>query len=93
MIVGIVIMWLAYAIVSWIITVIARNGSASSTPRQQYSWRIIDEARAAYTESDTDTFREYQNQLRTAIQKLESELKVNKSVSVGNLQGIKNLVQ
>lgn len=90
-IVGIVIMWLAYAIVSWTITTVSR--SAHLPPRDAYTWSFIPEVSAAYTENDADTFREYQNKLRIAIQDLENELRINKKVNTGNLQNIKNLVQ
>lgn len=90
-VVGIVIMWLAYALVNWVVTAVWRTVSTDSWGK--YTWSLVPEVSAAYSESDVDTFREYQNKLRIAIQDLESELKINKSVSTANIQNIKNLVQ
>ena len=84
-------MWVAYSIVSFITTAI--NKSARLDSQSKYSWSLIPTVSAAYSESETDTFREYQNRLRIAIQELESELKINKSVNVSNIQNIKSLVQ
>lgn len=87
-------MWLAWAIVNWVIGAVSVTARLQDTPeKQKYTWSLVPEVSAAYTESETDTFREYQNKLRIAIQDLESELKLNKSVSVSNLQNIKSLVQ
>lgn len=93
-IIGIVVMWLAYAMVNWVVKTVATNGTG---PIQLYAsnWSLIPTTSASvtYTESEMDTFREYQNKLRIAIQDLESELKVNKIVSTNNISNIKNLVQ
>jgi PKD repeat protein/type IV secretory pathway VirB2 component (pilin) len=87
-IVGIVIMWLAFGIVKWVLS-ITNTTWWTSTP---ITWSLVPEV-SAYTESDADTFRDYQWRLRTEIQKLEAELRVNGSVSAGSIQAIKTLVQ
>ncbi len=94
--IGIVLMWLAYAIVNIIVWILSDRQRADIWQRAQtaYRWNLIPDAQAAtYSESGNDTFREYQNKLRIAIQDLESELKINKKVNVSNLQNLKNLVQ
>ncbi len=91
-ILGIVIMWLAYAMVNWIVTSVQRN-AYNPSPWYASSWSLVPTVSAAYTESEADTFREYQNKLRIAIQDLESELKINKSVNTANISSIKSLVQ
>ena len=79
-IVGILIMWLAYPIVKWTTNLlIVKN--------------IVPQAMAAYTESEADTFAEYKDKIRDALSKMESELILNKSVNVATIQNVKNLVQ
>lgn len=54
---GILIMWLAYPIVRWTIDLVAPSG------RVAYDWSIIPGAEA-YTESDADTYAEYKNKIK-----------------------------
>lgn len=90
--VGIILIWLAIPIVKFIVGAI--DASAFSGWKKGYVWSIIPSAHAeVYSETSSDTFREYQNKLRIAIQDLESELKINKNVSTSNIQNIKSLVQ
>jgi len=91
--VGIVVMWLAFALVNWIVTAVSTTAQDDRRDAR-WTWSLIPQASArTYSESEIDTFREYQNKLRIAIQDLESELKVNKTVSASNIQNVKNLVQ
>ena len=83
---GILIMWLAYPIVKWTINLIAPGG------RVTYDWSIIPGAQA-YTESDVDTFAEYKNKIKEGINQMESELLLNRSVKVSTIQNVKNLIQ
>ncbi|MBX9809839.1 PKD domain-containing protein [Candidatus Gracilibacteria bacterium] len=78
---GILVMWLAYPIVKWTTKLILVQGN------------IIPYATAAYTESDNDTFVEYKTKIREGLSQMESELMLNKSVSVSTIQNVKNLVQ
>jgi Type IV secretion system pilin len=95
-IVGIVIMWLAYTIVNIVMTTLKRTTN-TNTPTdiiaQVSDWIIPQTHAAAYSESTADTFVEYQNKLRVAIQNLESELRVNGKVEISNIQNIKSLLQ
>jgi PKD repeat protein len=85
-VVGIIIMWLAYGIVKLTLNIV--------TPWvTQSEWSIIPKTYAAYNESDTDTFNEYKDRLRRSIQDLESELRVNGGVSISNIQNTKSLLQ
>lgn len=84
-VIGISIMWLAYSIVTLIVDTVSWRQISSST-------NLIPTV-SAYTESENDTFREYQTRLRTANQNLEIEYRVNGSVSTSNIQNLKNLVQ
>lgn len=88
-ILGIVIMWLAYAIVKWTLDLLWKTRGTS------YEWLSIPEANAnsTFTESELDTFREYQNKLRIATQNIEWELKVNRIANVSSLQNLKTLLQ
>ena len=83
-IVGILIMWLAYGIVKWTLWVI--------NPSWNTTWSLINKT-YAYSDSDSDTFNEYRDRLRRSVQDLESELKVNGAVRIQSLQNIKSLVQ
>ncbi len=91
-ILGIVIMWLAYAIVSWTIRVVTNPAVAQITNRI-VALVGIPETHAAYTESERDTFAEYSSRLQSAIEQLEAELRINNKVQVSSLQNIKSLVQ
>jgi len=90
-IIGIVIMWLAYAIVNWTIRVVTNPAVAQMTQRIVAS--IIPETHAAYTESERDTFMEYSSRLQAAIEELEAEFRIHEKVQVSSLQNVKNLVQ
>lgn len=48
---------------------------------------------SAYTESDANTFAYYQRILQGSMEELESEFRINSTVSTSTLQNIKNLVQ
>lgn len=48
---------------------------------------------AAYTESDSDTFAEYKDKIKEAVNQMESEFVLTKSVSINTIQNVKNLVQ
>jgi type IV secretory pathway VirB2 component (pilin) len=85
-ILGILVMWLAYPIVKWTINVVSPGA------RTVYEWSMIPGAQAAYTESDADTFAEYKNKIKEGINQMESELLVNRSVNVSTIQNVKNLV-
>lgn len=88
-IIGVIIMWLAYSIVKWAINLTKQTSFLSWN---HITWNLVPGV-SAYTESDADTFRDYQERIRTAIQNLEAELRVNGSVTVSNIQSIKSLVQ
>lgn len=65
--VGIIIMWLAYGMVRWMMQLFTATVPTTTT----YNWLSIPEANAAYTENELDTFSEYQNRLRIAIENIE----------------------
>ena len=54
---GILIMWLAYPIVKWTIGIVAPGGQVA------YEWSMIPGAQA-YTESDSNTYAEYKNKIK-----------------------------
>ncbi len=83
---GILIMWLAYPIVKWTIGIVAPGGQVA------YEWSMIPGAQA-YTESDSNTYAEYKNKIKEWINQMESELLLNRSVKVSTMQNVKNLVQ
>ena len=85
-ILGILVMWLAYPIVRWTINIVSPGGQTA------YNWSMIPGAQA-YTESDTDTYAEYKNKIKEGINQMESELLLNRSVKVSTIQNVKNLVQ
>lgn len=85
-ILGIVLMWLAYPIVKWTLGII--------NPTVAYEWSIIPSAQAeTYTESDADTFAEYKNKVKEGINQMEIELLLNKSVSASTVKNVQNLIQ
>lgn len=94
-VVGIIIIWLAFGIVKLAVGLTKVADVWWTTP--PITWSLVPEVSAdgvsAYTESNTDTFRDYQWRIKTAIQNLEAELRVNGSVNTSNIQNIKNLVQ
>jgi Type IV secretion system pilin/REJ domain len=87
-IIGILIMWLAYSIVRWTTELI--NKTAFSQAKNSILANIIPEAQA---NPWIGTFSEYKNKLRIAIQSLESDFRVNGQVSNGSILNIKDLVQ
>lgn len=94
-IIGIVLMWLAYSIVTWIIGVTTKNASTTAKNRS-FIAQIIPQASAqagSYTESQAGTFLEYKSKLQGAIEDLETELRINQAVSISSLQNVKNLLQ
>lgn len=80
-------MWLALPIVRWAINLITPGS------RTAYEWSLIPGAQAAYTESDADTFAEYKNKIKEAINQMESELLVDRVVKISTIQNVKNLIQ
>ena len=74
-------MWLARPIVKWTVDMVTYNEG------------LIPTANAAYTESQSDTFLDYKNKIREAMNTMESELLINKSVSTNTIQNLKNLIQ
>lgn len=87
-IIGMIIMWLAYAIVSFITSWIIKSGN----PWKTGFFQIIPTTHAAYTENEAGTFAEYKSRIQAAIEELESELRVNKQVQVESLRKVQNLV-
>ena len=75
-------MWLSYPIVKWTTGLLSYSETT-----------LLPQAMAAYTESDNDTFAEYKNKIKEALNKMDSELILNKSVSTSTIQNVKNLVQ
>jgi PKD repeat protein len=83
---GIIVMWLAYPIVKWTINIVSPGG------RVVYDWSMIPGVQA-YTESDADTFAEYKNKIKEWTTQMESELLINRSVKVSTIQNVKTLIQ
>jgi len=54
---------------------------------------LIPTTLAAYTESELDTFSEYKNKIKEGTNRMESELLINKTVNIGTIQNVKNLIQ
>lgn len=94
---GIIIMWLAYAIVRFIMNgIIDRQPSSASTqigPNTALNWIIPSANAEAYTENQIDTFAQYKAKVQVAIEELETELRINKEVQPSSLQNLKQLVQ
>jgi PKD repeat protein len=90
--IGIVIMWLAYALVTLVMTALKKTAYDWGS-RSFYSYIIPDASAAVYSESEIDTFGQYKNSLRVSIENLEAEYKLNKSVSTTSIQNIKSLLQ
>lgn len=79
--IGIALMWLARPIVKWTVDMVTYNGT------------LIPTTLAAYTESELDTFSEYKNKIKEGTNRMESELLINKTVNIGTIQNVKNLIQ
>lgn len=92
-IVGIVLIWLSFGIVKWVIALVKPTPSAYLENIRATIARVLLPDAEAYTESSSDTFKEYKSQIKVALENLEAELRVNGSVTVGSLQNIKSLVQ
>lgn len=88
--IGIIIIWLAYAIVSWIMRVTTGTITYHS-PFKHIT--LISTAHASYTENEQGTFSEYRSRIRAALEELEAEMRINKQVSTQNLSALKQLVQ
>lgn len=88
-VVGISIMWLAYAIVSLIIEAIDWKNNSSIAKNsiersfialEEKFWFIVPSA-LAYTENDLNTFADDQKHLQAIMEIMESDFRLNKSVS------------
>lgn len=88
---GIIIIWLAYSIVSWIMRITTNQTAFNIFRPFQIAW--IDTAHASYTENERGTFLEYKSRIRSALEELEAEMRLNKQVSVSSLNALKQLVQ
>jgi len=89
--IGIIIIWLAYAIVIWVINL--TTGKVSYAPNApRYSFSLIESANAA-TENQAGTFAEYQSSISDMLTKINAERMVNGQVSVSNLTTLKSLLQ
>jgi hypothetical protein len=85
-ILGILIMWLAYPIVRWTINLVTRPGVPTT-----FEWSMIDQATAA-SESATDTWAEYRDRIRDGLSQMDREYAVNRVIQPTTLQNVKNLV-
>ncbi len=82
--VGIIVMWLAYSIVTLIVGAVSKKVSF-------LDW--IPQVNAeTYTENDSNTFNEYKKKLQAIGEQLEVELRVNARVSSGLLSDVRNLI-
>lgn len=79
---GIILMWLAFGIVNWTIRFVTKTASLDFFASQTY----------AYSESQGDTFNIYKDKLQSGIENMESELRVQWSVSQSTIQNVRNLV-
>ena len=82
-VIGIVVMWLAYGIVNWTIKLITKTAQLDLFITETY----------AYSENQGDTFNTYKIKLQSGIEAMESELRVQGSVSQSSIQNVRNLVQ
>lgn len=58
-VIGIIVMWLAYSLVNWILSTLERTERGGYTP-SPFQWVFTESAHAAYySESEQDTFLEY----------------------------------
>ncbi len=81
-ILGIIVIWLAFPIVNWTIRLLA------------YEWPpLIPHTFAAYVDSDSDTFTDYKDKIKESVNQMESELLINKSVNISTVQTVKSLIQ
>lgn len=91
--IGIIVMWLAYPIVMWIIGVTTGNNVAKNSNTPNHSSIFPTAYAQAYTESENGTFAEYKYRLQVIAEKMEAELRVNKKVSSSIISEAKSLVQ
>ncbi len=96
--IGIIVMWLAYAIVMLVIGVLKDSRNAYVPPQKPYiTFNLIAQAHAQddaiYSESEQGTFNEYKSRLNSKLQDLMAELRVNKEVNLSSLNEIKNLLE
>jgi Type IV secretion system pilin len=85
-IIGIIIMWLAYPIVKWTINLVNRPGVPTA-----FEWSMVDHAEAA-NESTTDTWADYRDRIRDGLSQMDREYAVNRIIQPNTLQNVKNLV-
>ncbi len=83
-IVGIVIMWLAYSIVTVIMNSVIK-------PAAFLNW-MPEVSAANYTENDNNTFNEYKKKLQAIGEQLETELRVNGKISSSLIWDARNLI-
>jgi hypothetical protein len=85
-ILGILIMWLAYPIVKWTINLVTRPGVPTA-----FEWSMVDHATAA-SESTTDTWADYRDRIRDGLSQMDREYAVNRVIQPTTLQNVKNLL-
>lgn len=84
-------MWLAYSIVSFIMTGLQKT---AYNKNNFIAFSLVPTANAqAYTESESGTFGEYKYRVMVAAEELEAELQINKKVSPANISKLKSLIQ
>ncbi len=85
-IIGIIIMWLAYPIVKWTINLVNRPGVPTV-----FEWSMIDQAKAA-NESTADTWADYRDRIRDGLSQMDREYAVSRVIQTNTLQNVKNLL-
>lgn len=90
-VVGISIMWLAYAIVEIILNIADPKKTVFQNYKNKIQWSIP--TASAYTENDLNTFADYQKQLQAMMETLESEFRLGGSVSAGSVSQARSLIQ
>ena len=86
-IIGIVMMWLAYPIVAFIINGITKTSA--------YNFNLFPKtyAQQTFTESQMGTFYEYRSRLIAEIQRMEADFNIEKKVENSRITQVQNLLQ
>ncbi len=92
-VIGITLMWLAFAIVTWVTTAVTRTTSYGADSKSWISQYLTIPEVSAYTENDIGTFDEYKKRLESSLFDIENEVKTNGVVSASTLSTVRANLQ
>ncbi len=97
--VGIVVMWLAYAIVMLVMSALTNSRSTVyiNNEKPLFTWNLIPTTHAQnsdiYSESERGTFNEYKSKIFSKLEDVSDELAIDKKVNTSTFNELKTLIE